>query len=111
VQLSWVLTGERNSWKGVAPRHPYDREKRAYGAWIVGVRLSEIEIDDAAFPLFADAAKSARRARLASVGLSWNLVRGMRWMLDYDVTRFDGGASAGDRPDEKALLTRFQVAF
>ena len=111
VQLSWVLTGERNSWRGVAPRHPFDREKKAYGAWIVGVRLSELEIDDTAFPRYADPAKSARSAKLASVGLSWNLVRGVRWMLDYDVIRFDGGAAAGDRPDEKVLLTRFQLAF
>jgi sulfate transport system substrate-binding protein len=33
-------------------------------------------------------------------------------MLDYEVTRFDGGAKNGaDRADERALLTRFFLAF
>jgi hypothetical protein len=33
-------------------------------------------------------------------------------MLDYEVTRFDGGAKNGaDRADERALLTRFFRAF
>jgi hypothetical protein len=33
-------------------------------------------------------------------------------MLDYEVTRFDGGAAHGaDRPDERALLTRFFLAL
>jgi hypothetical protein len=27
------------------------------------------------------------------------------------VTGFDGGAASGDRPDEKALFTRFAVGF
>jgi hypothetical protein len=32
-------------------------------------------------------------------------------MFDYERTRFDGGAQAGDRPDENALLTRFNLVF
>jgi hypothetical protein len=32
-------------------------------------------------------------------------------MFDYERTRFDGGAKAGDRPDENALLTRFNLVF
>jgi phosphate-selective porin OprO/OprP len=32
--------------------------------------------------------------------------------MNYGQTSFDGGAAGGaDREDEKALLTRFQVAF
>ena len=44
--------------------------------------------------------------------LSWNVVRGLRWMLDYSQVQFDGGAAAGgNRADEKVLFTRFQVSF
>jgi hypothetical protein len=32
-------------------------------------------------------------------------------MFDYERTRFDGGATNGDRPDEKAFLTRFNLVF
>jgi phosphate-selective porin OprO/OprP len=33
-------------------------------------------------------------------------------VLDYTVTRFDGGAANGrDRANESAFFTRFQVAF
>jgi hypothetical protein len=33
-------------------------------------------------------------------------------MLDYERTSFEGGAAnGGDRPDEKALFTRFFLAF
>lgn len=112
VQLSWVLTGERNSYKGVAPRQPFDPKAKGRGAWIVAVRASEVRIDGDAFPLYADASKAARKASAYGAGLSWNLVRGVRWMLDYNVTKFDGGAAGNaNRPDEKALFTRFQVAF
>jgi len=110
TQLSWVLTGERNSFRGVEPRHPWGAG--GHGALMLTGRYSVLTIDPAAFPLFADPSRSASEQRLWSLGLSWNLVRGVRWMVDAGITEFDGGApGGGDRPDEKALLTRFQIAF
>jgi phosphate-selective porin OprO/OprP len=112
IQLSWVVTGERNGYKGVSPRRAFEPQGKGRGAWVVAARLSEVQLDDDAFPLFADSSRSAKRASAYGVGVSWNLAKGVRWMLDYNVTEFDGGAAAGaDRPDEKALFTRFQVAF
>jgi len=32
-------------------------------------------------------------------------------MLDYEVTSFEAGAASGNRPDERALLRRFFLAF
>jgi hypothetical protein len=33
-------------------------------------------------------------------------------MFDYEHTKFDGGGAGGtDRSDERAFLTRFQLAF
>jgi phosphate-selective porin OprO/OprP len=110
AQVSWVLTGERNSFRGVEPHHPWGPTGR--GAWSLAARYAVLNVDPAAFPHFADAARSASAARLASLGVSWHLARGVRWMLDAGITQFDGGAAAGaDRSDEKALLTRFQVSF
>lgn len=112
LQLSWVLTGENNSFKGVTPRKPFSPQGGGTGAWIVAARVSGFEADPDAFPVFADPARSVREATLYGAALSWNVVRGLRWMLDYSLVQYDGGAAAGeDRPDEKVLFTRFQVAF
>lgn len=112
LQLSWVLTGESNSFKGVVPRRPFSPQDGGAGAWIVAVRASGFEADPDTFPLFADPTRSVRQATLYGAAVSWNVVRGLRWMLDYNLVQYDGGAAAGgDRPDEKVLFTRFQVAF
>lgn len=112
VQLSWVLTGETNSYKGVSPRQPFSPQGGGAGAWIVAVRASGFEADPDTFPLYADPARSVSKATLYGAALSWNVVRGLRWILDYNFVEYAGGATAGaDRPDEKVLFTRFQVAF
>jgi phosphate-selective porin OprO/OprP len=61
--------------------------------------------------VFADPARSARRAREWGVGLNWYLERRVKIAANYLHTTFDGGATTGDREDENAILTRFQVAF
>jgi phosphate-selective porin OprO and OprP len=46
------------------------------------------------------------------VGLNWWLNANVKWVLDYEVTRFDGGAANGtNRPNERALTTRFALTF
>ncbi len=45
------------------------------------------------------------------MGVNWYLTQNYKWSLNYDVTSFDGGAATGDRPDERALFTRFAVGF
>jgi phosphate-selective porin OprO/OprP len=111
VQLSWVPTGERNSFRGVAPRQSAGSDG-GRGAWLVALRASGLSIDSKAFPVFADSDRGARRARALGAAVSWNLRRDVRWMLDYEWTRFDGGAAGGaDRGDERVLSTRFQIAF
>jgi phosphate-selective porin OprO/OprP len=113
LQLSWVVSGERNGYRGVVPRRPFEAAPAGgRGAWIVAVRASGLDADRQAFPAFADPARAARAATSLGASLSWNLVRGVRWMLAYDRTEFEGGgAGGGDRPAEQALFTRFQVSF
>lgn len=110
LNASWVATGERNSFRGVDPGRPWG--SGGHGALILGARYSVLTVGDEVFPIFADPAKSIQEARVATLGLSWNLVRNVRWMIEGNLIEFDGGAAAGgDRPDEKTILTRFQVSF
>lgn len=81
---------------------------------------------------YADPTLSASRARTWTVGVNWYLNSNAKIVLNYEQTSFDGGATSGvafnpttgasnnynaitnkvaDRPDERALLARFQVSF
>jgi phosphate-selective porin OprO/OprP len=82
---SFTLTGEDPSYRGVSPKTPVTT-KGGFGA--------------------------IRKAREWAFGVNWYPERRIKFAINYGQTSFDGGAAAGgDRPDEKALLTRFQVAF
>ena len=71
-----------------------------------------LDVDDDAFPLFADPAKSASKATSWSDGVNWYPVGNLKIALSYTQTGFDGGAAGGaDREDEKLLFTRLQIAF
>jgi len=110
------LTGENETFSGFSPKSPFEFGGPGWGALELAVRVHELDIDEAAFAggssSFADPSASARRARAVGGGLNWWLNQNLRWMLDYEVTRFDGGAAnGGNRPDERALLTRFFLSF
>ena len=81
---------------------------------------------------FADATISAKKAKTWTAGVNWYLNSNAKIVLNYEQTAFDGGAGTGlayntatgasngynattnkvkDRPDERALFARFQVAF
>ena len=114
--VSWVLTGEDASYRGVTrPSRPFvpgKGGKGGVGAWELVGRIGKLEVDDAAFPVFADPAVSARSAQSWTVGVNWYLNSNLKLVANYLQTGFDGGAAAGaDRADEKAVFTRLQVAF
>jgi phosphate-selective porin OprO/OprP len=116
VLLSYFLTGERATYNSFTPKSTFHLGSRGWGAWEIAARYSELKVDDDAFAgggnSFADPNASARRARAVGVGINWWLNANVKWVLDYEVTRFDGGAAGGaDRPDERALTTRFALAF
>ncbi len=109
---SWIITGEENSFKGVTPSAPFDLSKGTWGAWELVGRYGQLDVDNDAFPLFADPAKSATAAQSWGVGLNWYLNKNLRLEADYEQTSFDGGAkSGGNRPDEQAFLTRLQLGW
>lgn len=111
VAASWVLSGGEPTYKSVTPKKPFDLAAHAWGDFEIAARYSHLDVEDAAFPLFANPASSPRAADAWAVGLNWYLSRSLRVMLDYEDTTFDGGATAGDREDEKIVFSRFQVSF
>jgi phosphate-selective porin OprO/OprP len=112
VTASCLLTDDTTSYKGVTPKRPFDPAAHQWGAFEVAARAGALRVDDDAFPTFADPTRAARVARDRGVGFNWYLNRNFRVMLDYIETRFLGGAAANaDRPDERVILNRFQVAW
>lgn len=115
LQFSWFVTGEDEAFKGYTPLSAFEPGKPGRGAFELVARYHELSVDDAAFvggsDSFADPTKSARKARAAGVGVNWYLNQNVKWSLNYEQTSFDGGAVDGDRPDEKALLTRIGLSF
>ena len=109
--VSFSLTDDRPTYKGIDPKRPYDPKGHAWGAFEVVMRAGGLKVDRDAFPTFADPAVSASAARERGVGFNWSLSRNVRMMLDYIETRFTDGDAAGDREDEKVLLNRLQIAF
>jgi phosphate-selective porin OprO/OprP len=110
---SWVLTGEDASYKGVVkPLHPFTIGGDGWGAFEVVARVGELDIDDDAFPIYANPSTAATSAKAWGLGLNWYLNSNLKLVFNATDTRFDGGAASGaDREDEKTLFTRVQVAF
>jgi len=113
-----VLTGEDASFTGVIPRHSFNPRQGGWGAWQLAVRYSQLDIDPAAFPLYANPRTSAQSAREWSVGLNWYLNRNVRLGTSFAHTEFEGGGGIGasapatvTRKDENVLFTRLQLAF
>jgi len=121
IETSFVLTGEKASYGGVTPRHPFDLKKGGWGALELVGRYGDLRFDPSAFSTstqtrFADPTKSAQEAREWGVGLNWYLNRNVKLVLDYEQTEFDGGGGGTvtapkNRATEEAIFTRAQVAF
>jgi len=110
---SWVITGEDAGYRGVVkPAHPFAAGGEGWGAFELVARVGGLDIDKDAFPLYADAAISARQARTWGLGLNWYLTPNLKLVFNHTRSRFDGGAPLnGDRHDEKTFFSRIQVSF
>lgn len=104
VMGSYVLTGEDASYNGVLPAKLFDPSQGHWGALELVARFSRLNVDKTAFPDLADSAASAESARSWAVGLNWYLNRSVKFVLNYEQTRFTGG----EQPAEKIFLQRFQ---
>ena len=133
IAASYLITGEDASFKGVKPKQDFDPDKGGWGAWELVARYSELNLDDDTFQdkagtsfstnTYADLSTSAKSAKSWTAGVNWYLNQNAKIALNYEHTKFDGGAGVGitaidaagsnvrDRESEEALLARLQVAF
>ncbi len=115
----WVLTGEDATFTGVTPKHPFAPHNGQWGALQVVGRYADLDIDNAAFPFFANPAVSASEAHAWSAGLNWYLNRNIRVNASYSHTSFTGGASGSPSTvpgsvsshSEDVFFTRVQLGF
>lgn len=108
---SYFLTGEHAGFRSPMPKRAFDLGARGYGALELIARYGRLTIDDAAFPIFANLANSARRVDAWAVGMNWHLTAGVRIAVNYEHASFLGGAATGNREVEHVVITRFQHAF
>lgn len=115
LAASWVVTGESRTYQGVMPRTAFNpaREDTGPGAWELCARVDGWRIDEDIFDRgFANPSTQAQEALEWGVGVNWYINPFLKLSLDYNDTKFDGGApNGGDRSTEGVLGTRFQVAF
>ena len=132
VAVSYLLTGEDASFGKVKPNSPFSSNGGGWGAWDLVARYQENNIDSGAFSTgstaaatrFADPRINARSAKSWAAGVNWYLNQNVRLALDVEDTSFDGGGNVtaagaatgsfiniANRPDEKTLFTRLQLAF
>jgi len=112
VAASWLITGEAATPSGIRPRKPFDPRKGQWGAFELAARVHGLTVGDEAFSQgFADIKKSARQATAWGVVLNWYATRNVRYEVNFERTKFDGGAPTGDRETETMIFIRAQLAF
>ena len=113
VAASFFLTGEKAGWSAVSPGRPLDPARKHWGALQLAVRVHALDVDDDAFARgLADPAVAASKAAAWGVVLNWDVNRYVKYVVNFERTRFEGGGPAGgDRPAENALMVRAQLVF
>jgi phosphate-selective porin OprO and OprP len=112
IAVNAVVLGGAAGFKGSTARASFDPARKAWGALELAARYHELRVGDEAFTFAADPSKSARLARAGTVAANWILARALRFGLDYEQTRFRGGAADGaDRDTEHVVLGRVQTVF
>lgn len=108
---TFLLTGETPAAGVVSPKRPFGTDK-GWGAFELAARYTELDVDDDAFARgLADPARSASKATAVAFGLNWYLTKNVKYVANYERTRFEGGRAGGDRESENALLFRVQLAY
>jgi phosphate-selective porin OprO/OprP len=119
VTALWNLTGEDALYdKPMTPRRPFSLSGGGWGAWQLVARYAEVDLDNAAFPVFANPRTSASHVSSWSVGLNWWVNRNLRFDASFSHADFEGGGGLGasapasvTRRNEDVVFTRMQLAF
>lgn len=105
------LTGEPTTPGGLVPAEGFDPDAGHWGAVMLAARVSQLSVDAAAFPVFANPGVSARKATAWGVAATWFVTRLTKAQLAYEETHFAGGAPSGNQPVVRLLELRFQFAL
>lgn len=114
IAMSWFVTGEEAKFRGYTPITTFTPRGTGWGALELKARYHELEIGDEAFVgaiPFADPLAASQKASAWAVGFNWYLSQNVKWVFDYESTKFDGGTPTGDRTDEDVIFGRVQIAF
>ncbi len=112
ASAGFVLTGEQAGFRSPTPRKPFDLGQKTWGALEIAARYGELDLDDDAFPIYANPSSSVSKEKALGVGVNWYLTKQVKVSVNYEHTTFEGGAVDGaDRPSEDFVVTRFQHAF
>jgi phosphate-selective porin OprO/OprP len=115
IQGAWFLTGENEAYASATPKRNFDFGHGGPGAWELIARIHEIHFDQQAFTdgtsSFASPTSSPTAAHAIGTGVNWYLNPNYKLQLDYEVTRYDGGAVVGNRPDERVLTLQTALIF
>ncbi|MCX6543339.1 MAG: porin [Acidobacteria bacterium] len=77
-----------------------------WGAVELAARYTHLDVGPSVFPVLADPAFTVRSVAAVGVALNWHWNRSLKVVLDYEHTRFGGGAAVGNRPAAHMLLGR-----
>jgi len=112
VAASYMLTGEKNSFRAIKPKRPFNPSTGGWGALQVAARAGQLTVDDGIFPVYSDPNIWARQSTTFGASLNWILNENVKLTLQYDYTSFLGGAPDGaDAPDNSAITTQVQLSF
>jgi phosphate-selective porin OprO/OprP len=111
VGATYVLTGEKASYRSVTPAKELNFKNGTWGAFELGTRYAQLSIDKSLFPIFADPVASAAGAKSWTLGINWYANKNVKFVLNYEQTRFQSAAGAPKRKQEHAVLERFQLSF
>jgi phosphate-selective porin OprO/OprP len=115
AQFSWFVTGEEEAFRGFTPGSTFQPGKDGGGAWEIVARYHELDIDDDAFAggalSFANPLTAVSKVTACGIGVNWYPWNTVKLSANYELSSFKGGVASGDRPDERAFLTRFAVNF
>lgn len=111
IAASYVISSNAVTYRGVNMPKPFDPKAGSWGALELAARYNKLNTDKDAFPVFANPASAAQSATGWSVGFNWYLNKNAKFTVDYEQTKFEGGAAVGDRKQEKIIFSRLQISY
>jgi phosphate-selective porin OprO/OprP len=123
LQGAWTLTGERRAWSsanggfnGIRPAKPFALHGDGWGAFEVGARYSELDLNDHEGAAGSAAPLGGIRGgqqKITTVGLNWYPNSVVRFLVDYQWGKVDRLNTAGApiNSDLNVLSFRSQFAF